>query len=375
MATSFIPRYTVSQTSTHVHLEIKSAACTQDCSPRAVVDSGNVFGIACQHFHLPFIFPNEALVDGSATLGQIQQGSAIILKKDGSAIDVDLLKQKPGEVIEDLEDLKPSVFPLLEDDEEGRDEERLFGLAMLQRGVDVMRAQGNHTTTPNSTSKPAPRPPRVPLSAKTKVHECFSEEIFVEEERRKRTVAAYEQEEKRWDEGMYLDNFVDEDGEVKHLIEATLELPSGRDVFERRGLAPCTLQRDMHLLLLELFLAQAYDYRTTSGDSTVESAWTICSLSRSLVSSCLPSSRAGDIVLSTLLYSLRRQLSFPLYRNWKLSIKVCEDVVTSLRTTSCRSLLSTIGRLLDNESEDEAMQVYLNDVVGPLISNFDQYFR
>jgi len=384
MATSAIPPFNASQSTTHVFLEVQTNSCSSACQPRAVVDNGNIFGLACLHSHLPLVFPNETLVDGTSKLGEAQT-SSVTLDRTESIVKVGLLKRQEGRHVERLEELKPSVFPLLESDEEGQNEERMFGLEMLQRGVEAMKTQGltneksgdSSSSSFSSSSTSTPRPPRVPRDAKTRVHECFNDGLLDADERASRRVAAYEAEEKRWDEGMYLDNFVDEDEEVKHLIQATLEPPPDHHVHHQNTLqsvVTTVMQRDMSLLLLEILLAQSYDHRTTSGEATVESAWTVAVLCRSLVTSCLPSSQFGDSIASILIGSMRRQLSFPLYRSWKLSLKVASDVISSLRKQQARSLLSYVAGLFD-EAEDEAMAVYSAEVITPLVDNYEHWFR
>lgn len=376
MAVSAFPIFTANQDSTHVHLEVKTQDCQPTCTPRAVVDAGNVFGLACPHFHLPLIFPDNSLTDGISVVGQHTISSPVSLSRKNDTIRVDLQKQKKGEIVLGLDELKPSVFPLLEDDEQGRHEERLFGLEMLQRGREAIQSQGlMNVNNLKKSSTSTPRSPLVPKTVKTKVHEYYNDSAaFDADEVASQKVAAYEAEEKHWDEGMYLDNFVDEEGEVKHLIQADVTSNTEDDNFSREG-SPLAGHRDMHLLLLELLLAQAYDHRTTLGEPTVESAWTISVLSRSLVVGCLPSSQAEDSASSVLVGSMRRQLSYPLYRNWKLSIKVAQDVVESLRVSSCQSQISTIIRLFEKEAEDEAMSIYSLDVLNPLYDNYSNYFR
>lgn len=338
-----------------------------------------MFGLACVHLHLPLVFPDRTLVDGSSKLGD-GQASSIGLSRAGNSVSAHLLKQREGEHVGGLDGMKPSVFPLLEEDEEGRDEERLVGLEMLQRGVQAMKSQGlmdGHGHPSKAASTSAPRPPCVPEDAKTKVHECFGNGPLDADEISVRRVAAYEFEEKQWDEGIYLDNFIDEDGEVAHLVTSTLPLLSThRDDAESKPDSDVASeeQGDMSLLLLEVLLAQAYDYRTTAGEATVESAWTIAVLCRSLVTSCLPSVHGGDTVLSVLVGSMRRQLSLPLYRSWVLSIQVANDVVSTLRHQRARAMLAQVQPLFD-EGEDEAMATYSADVITPLLQSFDTYFR
>jgi hypothetical protein len=377
-----IPVFTAEQSSTHVRLEVETASCTPNCSPRAVVDNGSVFGLACLHFHLPLIFPSGSLVDGSSKVGEEQTAAVTLTKGAGGIINVDLLKRIEGAHVDGLNALQPSVFPLLEEDEEGQKEERELGLEMLQRGMEAMKSQevkekrGKETSSsPASTSRP--RNSRVPKSAKTRTHECYCENGLDADEHINHRVAAYEIEEKRWDEGMYLDNFVDEDEEVKHLVQADLPPLSTSGTVphnDQDSSLPVSTRKDTELLLLELLLAQAYDYRTTSGESTVESAWTIAVLCRSLVTSCLPASEHGDTIASILIGSTRRQLSFPLYRNWGLVIKVADDVVSALRQQRALAAVSRI-RDLFTESEDEAIAFYSADVIAPLVQSFDIFFK
>ncbi|ORX88265.1 SHQ1-domain-containing protein [Anaeromyces robustus] len=82
-----------------------------------------------------------------------------------------------------------------------------------------------------------------------------------------------------------------------------------------------TNEKALYLGLVDLLFAYCYDYRTTEGESTVESPWTIVNLSSSL--SCF------DTFLTlkeTLTACIRRSLCYPLYRNFDLSMKCIIDV-------------------------------------------------
>lgn len=79
--------------------------------------------------------------------------------------------------------------------------------------------------------------------------------------------------------------------------------------------------------LVDLLFAFAYDVRTTEGDHTSESNWTIYKLSATL--SWL---ETFDNLKETLITCMRRSLCFPYHRNWRLSIKVIEDVQRILKT-------------------------------------------
>eukprot|EP00736_Rhodelphis_marinus_P012534 Rmarinus@m.13383 len=80
------------------------------------------------------------------------------------------------------------------------------------------------------------------------------------------------------------------------------------------------------LSLVDLLYGYAYDYRTTSGDSNVESGWTISKLSATL--SWL---ERWDSTSEVAKACVRRTLCFPLYRHWQLSMKVLEDVIQILQ--------------------------------------------
>ncbi|XP_071960099.1 protein SHQ1 homolog isoform X2 [Antedon mediterranea] len=75
------------------------------------------------------------------------------------------------------------------------------------------------------------------------------------------------------------------------------------------------------LSLVDILFAYAYNYRTTEGDNNVESAWTICKLSSTL--SWMNSFASLQDVVEA---SFRRSICYPLYRHWKLSSKVLNDV-------------------------------------------------
>lgn len=82
----------------------------------------------------------------------------------------------------------------------------------------------------------------------------------------------------------------------------------------------------IYLGLVDLLFAYSYDHRTTMGESTVESCWTICKLSGTLCAFDQFKS-LKDVIICC----LRRSITFPLYRAFELSLKVFEDVVVLLK--------------------------------------------
>lgn len=94
-----------------------------------------------------------------------------------------------------------------------------------------------------------------------------------------------------------------------------LKLPRKQHLIEKDVL-PC-----VYYGLMDLIFAYAYSHRVMGGEDNVESGWTIAKLSATL--SWLD---AFTSVQDVLVSCFRRALTFPLYRNWDLCVKLCEDV-------------------------------------------------
>lgn len=113
-------------------------------------------------------------------------------------------------------------------------------------------------------------------------------------------------------------------------------------------------------MLVDVLFGFAYDQRTTMGEATVESGWTIAKLSRTL-SWLDPPGSVAEAVAS----SVHRALAFPVHRNWRLACRVAGDVAALLvlgRRAVVRSLV-TVRRVL----EKSGARQYLNTLfVEPL---------
>jgi len=113
------------------------------------------------------------------------------------------------------------------------------------------------------------------------------------------------------------------------------------------------------LTMLDLLYCYAYNHRTTQGEDTCESAWTIWKLSASL--SWFEEFKSIDYAMHT---AAKRSLCFPLYRNFRLSEAVLGDVVRILRcgrNTILRCLLQ-MKDLFDHEEIRYLYSIlYLND--------------
>lgn len=84
-------------------------------------------------------------------------------------------------------------------------------------------------------------------------------------------------------------------------------------------------KQDLLLSLVDILFAYAYSVRTTEGENTVESAWTIAKLS-----STLSWLETHSSLKSAALSSIQRSLCYPLYRHWQLAQLVLQDTISIL---------------------------------------------
>ena len=98
-----------------------------------------------------------------------------------------------------------------------------------------------------------------------------------------------------------------------------------------------------------ILIAYAYDQRTTGGEGTVESAWTIAKLSAALV--WLDVFSGGDGAFEALKAGARRCLIYPYMRSWELAGTVVRDVVNIFhrgRRCVLRCLLHVLATFTDH---------------------------
>ncbi|CAL7944616.1 unnamed protein product [Xylocopa violacea] len=114
------------------------------------------------------------------------------------------------------------------------------------------------------------------------------------------------------------------------------------------------------LSLVDILFASCYNHRTTLGENTVESSWTINKLSSTL---CWfdDFSDAEEVVKAC----FRRSVCYPLFRNWNLSEKVFEDVkkVIKLGKKYIIKRFCEIHSLFNNSCEPRYIlnQLYIKD--------------
>jgi len=388
------PPYTLSQDSDHIFIEITCADWVG--TPKLAVE-GRIFGFHLEPYYLPLVLP------GGVIRGQLISTSA----EQGYTFRVTLKKQHAGEHFRALEELQPQLLPedelkqAMEDAEGGkgffapppgdRGEEDEAAKSLLQR---ALRSQGLTTVNDDdgeaAVDAPQPGPstgagsspresfgfgfknmfhgPLIPAGcADTRgVLEVADPEAIAPFEREQRAIA-YEEE--HWDEGIYMDNYLDLDGELAHCLHYRPCMPFRRtSSTEHEDFTG----NDSLCLVLELLFALSYDERTNEGEATVESGWTIAKLSRSLSASTPPYTIftfLESAVERILVGCIRRALTVPLYRHWALSMACLWDTIYRLEAgeNAVRSgLVKVVDRL--EEGQDPILSRLAEVWVRPLLT-------
>jgi protein SHQ1 len=125
-------------------------------------------------------------------------------------------------------------------------------------------------------------------------------------------------------------------------------------------------KRSAYLTLTDILFAYAFDYRTTDGEFTVESSWTISTLSISL--SWLENLNPPyDSIVDVLRWNIRRSLIYPYVRNHMLSMMIVNDVcqiILSGRHTILRCLLHVHTIMEKSESHYLFNKLYIHPLIG-----------
>lgn len=90
----------------------------------------------------------------------------------------------------------------------------------------------------------------------------------------------------------------------------------------------------LYTLLVSLLFSYHFDLRETEGEHNIESAWTIGRLTPQIAyldSQILVPTGNESILRAAVITGIRRALSYPLHRNYNLTVKVWEDVYYNLR--------------------------------------------
>lgn len=220
-----VPNFEASQTAQHVHLDVRIPSECRLEDVKVVLDASEaaphqqqqqeggrqeqIFGLTCPPYYLPLVFAPGTFVGGSYPYDQ-QQQHAVDVSRTGDGLRVSLLKATRDEEVAELDRLKAQVFPGA-----GEEAQRLEGLAMLQRGVEMMNApetdaeatMAEEEATPGPAATAAigeplsmPMPPSIEAGTNSRLHECLHSDSSKE----KMLADHLARDDDRFDEGMYM---------------------------------------------------------------------------------------------------------------------------------------------------------------------------
>lgn len=159
--------------------------------------------------------------------------------------------------------------------------------------------------------------------------------------------------EPKWEKNYYLGISSSEEEFTDSEKEKMLKFPNKEYLLDKE------IKYALYFGLIDILLAFAYNGRTTGGENTVESAWTICKLSGTL-SWLIIFNSLKEVVTSF----IRRSLCYPLYRHWNLSLKVIKDTEKILylgREYVLKCLLEIHSLLQEYDSRYILNDLYIMD--------------
>ncbi|KAJ9474686.1 Protein SHQ1 [Pseudozyma hubeiensis] len=417
-----VPEYQVSQDAEHVYVDVTCRPATMGAAsttkPNIAVE-GRIFGFHHEPHYLPLVLPGavtrpETDAEALQIINQAESSAPSSSQSQPSRFRVTLIKVQPGQHFEGLDQVQPQLLPedqlkqALSDAEQSRGFFRPPGAngadnagagvsagnnaevneaarALLQQ---AMQSQGL-TLVNDDDGEAAMDDAAIALervdpasSASSAQDEGFGfgwrssfkgalipagcadtrnvlevpDPKMVHPGERERIAIAFE--EKQWDEGVYMDNFLDVDGEVAHLLRFQPKIAPRTTSNNTSVDNGANIDIEKLALVVQLLFAYSYDERTNEGDPTVESGWTIAKLSRSLSASLpahLPNNGSLEsVVSSTLIGCVRRALTIPLYRHWELAMACIHDTIRRLDAGASHVLdcLVDIARRLEDGGDD-----------------------
>ncbi|KAF7323634.1 CS domain-containing protein [Mycena kentingensis (nom. inval.)] len=184
---------------------------------------------------------------------------------------------------------------------------------------------------------------------------------------RERRQIRLKRENEKFDEEYYMADYASDEFIQEHL---RWESPAGDEFTEAEKLVLLNLprreylstpqeSRGLYLNLVTILFSYAYDARTTEGDPTPESAWTICALTpafAALDAAPYSPTAEGDLA-ATLVQSYRRSLAYPLYRSFALA-EACRVDVGRLCRSGKRAVLRALLAVKDILAHHDVYYVY-----------------
>jgi len=154
-------------------------------------------------------------------------------------------------------------------------------------------------------------------------------------------------------------DFFDDD-ERQRLVENKAQIPALSKISPLQ-------QESLLLSLVDILYAYAYDHRTTFGDSTCESSWTIVMLSPTL--SWFESYNPPyDNIASALRWSIRRALIYPYLRNFDFVARKLVNDVAMILTAGKRVVLRCLLQIQKTLDSSEFHYLFNKLYISPYIS-------
>ncbi|KAL3801411.1 hypothetical protein HJC23_007021 [Cyclotella cryptica] len=132
-------------------------------------------------------------------------------------------------------------------------------------------------------------------------------------------------------------------------------------------------KRSNFLCLSDILFAYSYDHRTTDGDPTVESSWTVMILSPTL-SWLEHYNPPYDDIVDVMRWCIRRALIYPYLRSYSLALQLAHDVGQIFirgRRTVIRCLLQVHQIMEKSESHYLFNKLYIDPLIW-LVQNCDE---
>ncbi|WFD35654.1 hypothetical protein MCUN1_002512 [Malassezia cuniculi] len=320
------PTFALSQDDASLTVRIDLRGATTNVA--RVVAQDKTFGCFAEPLYLPLSLP--------ADVEELEDKVPVSGTDDAKEVCVRLVKRVPAQW--DMAQVVPQLLSHAEMDQLSRDAEKYtqgrysVGLTSYYRRIPsdiVAEFAAKGTVVPFLD---IPDPENYSLAARVKKAEQLECE--------------------KWDEGMFLDATMDQDGYVSPALGTKTKEPAVAEEAERpRGAEGGDDQMPQsaraEAFLVELLFAYVYEVKASYGDMSSESAWTICKLCRSLT--CFTETKLEDDVdlLRILRASYRRALTYPLYRSWKLCDSVRLHVAERLTKPHARAFVSMMLRDID----------------------------
>jgi len=156
------------------------------------------------------------------------------------------------------------------------------------------------------------------------------------------------------------------DADESHLLATIPSTRSQYIALQQIHTSTSEQKRSAYLTLTDILFAYAFDHRTTDGESTVESSWTITTLSVSLswLDNFIP---PYDTIVDVIRWNIRRSLIYPYVRNHTLSMMIVKDVCQIMlagRRTIIRCLLHVHQIMEKSDSHYLFNKLYIHPLIG-----------